>query len=185
MNTNIWLLPPPPQLSIFRRPLLQWHLTWLWMFYHFQNHFNDNRNLTYFSVTELHNKPLAMNEILKQNNWFWKEDRHIGSNRKQIFFLIGFFHSENKLKVLLHGPAGNRTPPPPGLRTPQPGPLHHRTNGWTATLFSFYLIGFFHSETNVKELAAQPGIDPRPLGFEHHSPNHYTTVAITESSCST
>ena len=74
---------------------------------------------------------------------------------------------------------------PPGLRTPQPGPLHHPTNCWTATLFSFYLIGFFHSETNVKELAAQPGIDPRSLDFEHHSLNHYTTVAITESTYST
>ena len=60
-------------------------------------------------------------------------------------------------------------PRPVGFRTPQSWPLHYRANCWTATLFSFYLIGFFHSETNVKELAAQPGIDPRPLGCENHS----------------
>ena len=59
-------------------------------------------------------------------------------------------------------------PLPLGLRTPQPSPLHYRAYCWTATLFSFYLIGFFHSETNVKGLAAQPGINARPLGFEHH-----------------
>ena len=82
-------------------------------------------------------------------------------------------------------------PRPLGLGAPQPWPLHHRANCRKATLFSFYLIGFFHSETNVKELAAQPGIDPRPLGFGQHSStaakqhsstaaqqHHYTTVTF-------
>ena len=73
-------------------------------------------------------------------------------------------------------------PRPLGHAVPQPWPLHHHANCWTATLFSFYLIGFFHSESNVKELAAKPGIDPRPLGFEHHSTtapqqHHSTTTA--------
>ena len=58
---------------------------------------------------------------------------------------------------------------PRGLCTSQHWPLHHRANCRTCTHFSFYLIGFFHSETNVKELAAQPGIDDRCLGLGHHS----------------
>ena len=33
----------------------------------------------------------------------------------------------------------------------------------------FMLLLLHYSEINVKELAAQPGIDPRPLGDEHHS----------------
>ena len=38
----------------------------------------------YFSDSEFHNKFLAMSGIFK-TNWFRKEDKHIGSNRKQIF----------------------------------------------------------------------------------------------------
>ena len=64
--------------------------------------------------------------------------------------------------------AGNRSSPS-WVRTPQPWPLQHRHNGRTATLSSFYLIGVLHSETDAKELAAEPGIDLRPLGLEHHS----------------
>ena len=70
-------------------------------------------------------------------------------------------------------------PHPVGRGASQLWPLHHHANCWTATLFSFYLIDFFHSETNVKELEAQPGIDPRPSGFEHHSTTTtYTTVTF-------
>ena len=107
-------------------------------------------------------------------------------------FLILFFHSETNLKVLLAQLGVD--PRPLGLGAPRPWPIHHRANCWTATLYSFYLIGFFHSETNIKELAVQPGIHPRPsaiehhwgprlgidsrfLGFEHHSLDHYTTMA--------
>ena len=38
--------------------------------YHFHDHFNDNRNLMYFSVSKLHNKPLAMSGIFKTKKWF-------------------------------------------------------------------------------------------------------------------
>ena len=64
---------------------------------------------------------------------------------------------------------------PRGLCTSQHWPLHHRANRWTGTHFSFYHIGFFHSETNVKEPAAQPRIDHRPFGLGRHS----TTTAPT------
>ena len=41
---------------------------------------------------------------------------------------------------------------------------------------------FFHSETNIKKLAAQPGIDPRPSGFKHQStrvpPLHHRDFSI-------
>ena len=57
--------PPPPVIDL-PAPLIAVTLTWLWMFYHFHDHFNDNRNLMYFSVTELHNKPLAMSGIFKR-----------------------------------------------------------------------------------------------------------------------
>ena len=40
----------------------------------------------YFSGSEFHNKLLAMSEVFKTKNWFRKKDKHIGSNRKQIFF---------------------------------------------------------------------------------------------------
>ena len=44
-------------------------------------------SLMYFSGSEFHNKLLAMSGIfIKQKKWFRKEDKHIGSNRKQIFF---------------------------------------------------------------------------------------------------
>ena len=71
------------------------------------------------------------------------------------------------------------------LRTPPCQLLNSHT-------FSFYLIGFFYSEANVKELAAQPGIDPRlqtsstttALPQHHHSAttappqrHHSTTTA--------
>ena len=91
------------------------------------------------------------------------------SSSKRLQVPYPFLPLCNQLKSAL-GPAGNRSSPP----VPQPWPLHHRANCWATTLFSFYLIGFFHSETNVKELAAEPGIDPRSLGFEHHS----TTVTF-------
>ena len=39
----------------------------------------------YFSGSEFHNKLLAMSGIFQTKNWFRKEDKHIGSNRKQIF----------------------------------------------------------------------------------------------------
>ena len=55
-------------------------------------------------------------------------------------FLIGFFHSETNLKVLLAQLGID--PRPRGLRTPQPWPLHRRANCWTAALFSFYLLLF-------------------------------------------
>ena len=76
----------------------------------------------------------------------------------------------------------------------QPWPLHHRANCRTAALFSFYLIGFFHSETNVKQLGTQPGIDPLkptekkargsagnrawPNSLEYHNFAHYFIVAL-------
>ena len=34
-------------------------------FYHFHDHFNNNRNLMYFSGSEFHNKLLAMSGIFK------------------------------------------------------------------------------------------------------------------------
>ena len=41
----------------------------------------------YFFGSEFHNKLLAMSGILKTKKiGFEKEDKHIGSNRKQIFF---------------------------------------------------------------------------------------------------
>ena len=55
-------------------------------------------------------------------------------------FLIGFFHSETNLKVLLAQLGID--PRPRGLRTPQPWPLHRRANCWTAARFSFYLLLF-------------------------------------------
>ena len=55
-------------------------------------------------------------------------------------FLIGFFHSETNLKVLLAQLGID--PRPRGLRTPQPWPLHRPANCWTAALFSFYLLLF-------------------------------------------
>ena len=48
--------------------------------------FNNNCNSMYFSGSEFPNKLLAMSGIFKTKNWFRKEDKHIGSNRKQIFF---------------------------------------------------------------------------------------------------
>ena len=92
-----------------------------------------------------------------------------------------FFHSETNLKVLLARLGID--PRPRRLGAPQPWLLQHRTNCLTATLFSFYLIGFFHSETNVKELLALLGIDPRPLGLGapqpwplHHRANCWTAT---------
>ena len=45
--------------------------------------------------------------------------------------------------------------------------------------FSFFIPSnpFFP----IKELAAHPGIEPCPLDFEQHSPDHFKTVAINES----
>ena len=40
----------------------------------------------YLSGSEFHNKLLAMSGIFKTKKWFRKEDKHIGSSRKQIFF---------------------------------------------------------------------------------------------------
>ena len=40
-----------------------------------------------FSGSEFHNKFSAMSGIFKtKKEWFRKEDKHTGSNRKQIFF---------------------------------------------------------------------------------------------------
>ena len=61
------------------------HLYSMWIFYHFHDHFNNNRNLMYFSGSEFHNKLWPWAEFLKQKNWFQNEDKHIGSNRKQTF----------------------------------------------------------------------------------------------------
>ena len=40
----------------------------------------------YFSGSEFHNNLLAMSVFFKTKKWFRKEDKHIGSNWKQIFF---------------------------------------------------------------------------------------------------
>ena len=40
----------------------------------------------YFSGSKFHSKLSAMSGIFKTKIWFQKEDKHIGKNRKQIFF---------------------------------------------------------------------------------------------------
>ena len=40
----------------------------------------------YFSGSEFHNNLLAMSGIFETKKWFPKDDKRIGSNRKQIFF---------------------------------------------------------------------------------------------------
>ena len=42
--------------------------------------------------------------------------------------------------------------------------------------FSILPNPFFHSATNLKELAAQPGIDPHPSRLRAPQHQHYTTV---------
>ena len=111
------------------------------------------------NVTSLKKVPLNDLEIqLATTCWF---------PQKGYNFVMLFLPLWNQLKSAL-GPAGNRSS----------APWASYTTAWTITppcqmlnshTFSFYLIGFFHSEINVKELAAQPGIDPRPSGFKHHN----------------
>ena len=75
--------------------------------------------------------------------------------------------AKNRLKKRLAAEPGNG-PGPLILSTTTLLP----TSWWLlqmACTFLFYLILFFHSGTNLKELAAQLGIDPRPPAFEHHS----------------
>ena len=48
----------------------------------------------YFSGSEFHNNLLAMSGIVKEKKWFRRDDKDIGSNRKQIFL-------EQKAKFLV------------------------------------------------------------------------------------
>ena len=49
----------------------------------------------YVSGSEFHNNLLAMSGIFETKKWFQKDDKRIGRNRKQIFFL------EQKLNFLV------------------------------------------------------------------------------------
>ena len=63
----------------------------------------------YFSGTEFHNKFSAITEIFKtKKKRFRKEDKHIGSNRKQIFFvakakLLGIQSNVHSTSCLIFG----------------------------------------------------------------------------------
>ena len=49
--------------------------------------------------------------------------------------------------------------------------------------FLFHVIFFFQSGNKLKELVLQAGIDLGHLSSYHLSQDHYTTLAIAESSC--
>ena len=85
-----------------------------------------------------------------------------------------FFHSGTNLKVLV----SSQESIPLRLTALHPNPNPHYTTVARGDAFSFFIPPnpFFP----IKELAAQPGIEPYPLDFEQHSLDHYKTVAMNE-----